>query len=786
MSAQCLLISLILALCSLGAAQTKTFCPVENNCTTTGNNIHNGTETFNGAATFSGAVTLPTLSSLTVSGQITSTVSTGTPPFIIASTTAIPNLNAALLNGATFSAPGAIGGGTPGSAAFTTGSFTGQITSTLSTGTAPFLISSTTVVPNLNVSQLLGSTWAVPGTIGSTTPNSGAFTTLSASSGLNSTAIGNTTPSTGVFTNATATGLTTTKKVRDCQVSDGLVADGVTNDRTALNNCIANAFTNGQRVRLPSGQILVSGGAINDTNKPNMVIEGTGGNQDYSTNTTGQDYGVNVTQILCQTGTICWDATGSGGQHLKQFALRLVNSGTPSTVGFLFGRDNATSGSGWTTGNGTYCFSQYDILEDVYVFADTHPAATAVGTVGIYNVGAEQFSILGGKYIADVPLFMAQANDLSLSSPFQTLATGCAASMTEVHIGHGATFQAWTGSAFNLRQLIDFETEADTEILNGVTGTNHSQAINLASGPFTKIFLRGQTEGWDNPLALAGTISHLYAGVTSVSPTAGLVVLNVGTAVSASTFDIAQKNGSAQPLIAASTGASTIKGSTIIEHSAMSGSGGAGAANVTVTESSIYAPGLLDAVVNTFAAGSNYFLSDDSGSGFFGAPFSADSNAVYLTADWTCGTSGTVASCVAAQIIGSGGGVPLTFTLPLVARSWTWECEGVVGQATAATANSWNFLTATNGATNVTANYTMNTAATAMTGGATTDTASTTSTVVIGPAWTLGGTATKMPFRVWGRIEGASASGTVLSLQLVAPTVGDLVTIYRGTGCRIW
>ena len=77
--------------------------------------------------------------------------------------------------------PGIIGGTTPAAAHFTTGSFTGQITSTLSTGTSPFSITSTTVVPNLNVSQLLGGTWAIPGSIGSTTPNSVAATSLSAS-----------------------------------------------------------------------------------------------------------------------------------------------------------------------------------------------------------------------------------------------------------------------------------------------------------------------------------------------------------------------------------------------------------------------------------------------------------------------------------------------------------------------------------------------------------------------------------------------------------------------------
>jgi hypothetical protein len=73
-----------------------------------------------------GAITLtrPT----TFTGQITSTVTTGTAPFVIASTTNVPNLNASSLNGATFAAPGAIGSGTPGTGAFTTLSATGALT----------------------------------------------------------------------------------------------------------------------------------------------------------------------------------------------------------------------------------------------------------------------------------------------------------------------------------------------------------------------------------------------------------------------------------------------------------------------------------------------------------------------------------------------------------------------------------------------------------------------------------------------------------------------------------
>lgn len=45
---------------------------------------------------------------------------TGSPPFTVASTTNVPNLNASSLNGSTFPSPGAIGSTSPGSGVFTT------------------------------------------------------------------------------------------------------------------------------------------------------------------------------------------------------------------------------------------------------------------------------------------------------------------------------------------------------------------------------------------------------------------------------------------------------------------------------------------------------------------------------------------------------------------------------------------------------------------------------------------------------------------------------------------
>lgn len=59
---------------------------------------------------------------------LVSTVSTGTAPLTVTSTTNVANLNASSLSGATFAAPGAIGGGTASTGAFTTLTTTSTLT----------------------------------------------------------------------------------------------------------------------------------------------------------------------------------------------------------------------------------------------------------------------------------------------------------------------------------------------------------------------------------------------------------------------------------------------------------------------------------------------------------------------------------------------------------------------------------------------------------------------------------------------------------------------------------
>lgn len=71
----------------------------------------------------------------------------------------------------------------------------GQLISNLATGTAPFVIASTTKVVNLNVDQVDGCDWAIPCAIGSTTPNTGKFTTLEATTSFK---LNGSTPATAV------------------------------------------------------------------------------------------------------------------------------------------------------------------------------------------------------------------------------------------------------------------------------------------------------------------------------------------------------------------------------------------------------------------------------------------------------------------------------------------------------------------------------------------------------------------------------------------------------------
>lgn len=129
------------------------------------------TLTITGTLTATSLVGPITATTITLSGQLTSTLADGTAPFVITSTTKVTNLNADAVDGTSVASltngrllrynsagtqienatvtesSGALG-------AITTISMSGQLTNTLSIGTAPFVITSTTKVTNLNADLL--------------------------------------------------------------------------------------------------------------------------------------------------------------------------------------------------------------------------------------------------------------------------------------------------------------------------------------------------------------------------------------------------------------------------------------------------------------------------------------------------------------------------------------------------------------------------------------------------------------------------------------------------------
>lgn len=77
-----------------------------------------------------------------------------------------------------------VGASSASTGAFTTLSATGQLTSTVADGTAPMVVTSTTKVANLNVDKLDGADWAAPAALGSTTPAAATVTTITAKKGV--------------------------------------------------------------------------------------------------------------------------------------------------------------------------------------------------------------------------------------------------------------------------------------------------------------------------------------------------------------------------------------------------------------------------------------------------------------------------------------------------------------------------------------------------------------------------------------------------------------------------
>jgi len=174
-----------------------------------------------------------------------------------------------------------------------------QVISTMSTNTA--------------IAAITGGT--IDGAvIGGTTPAAGTFTTLSASSGINSTSIGSTTPAAGAFTTVTATGKT----------GIALTNNSVGITEVQIGNTVGSADTDGSGVGFYFSGIRLGGiRLVSSGVAPKTIITAWSGAAEVTV--------ASITSTgLAVTGTL--SATGVATFAAGTFALpSITTSGDPNT-----------------------------------------------------------------------------------------------------------------------------------------------------------------------------------------------------------------------------------------------------------------------------------------------------------------------------------------------------------------------------------------------------------------------------------------------------------------------
>jgi hypothetical protein len=218
---------------------------------------------------------------------------------------------------------------------------------------------------------------------------------------------------------------------------------------------------------------------------------------------------------------------------------------------------------------------------------------SAGGYIGIYNVGAENGIYRNLGIHAGRPIVLASTNVASISSPFQTLQTGCPNSMTGVHMDSVIT-DSFTAVSPNI--------EASGTFSNWLT--NHQfiggNAGILFEGP-------ASASNWDVTGEQENTIATSYFIRSTVGvddsrfhvealPATAMINPEANNLTYANNaFDFNSDN-SVVPLITNTATGTTIKGG----HAVVSGT--TSASNTTFIGTDIFAPNVTDANITPNAA----------------------------------------------------------------------------------------------------------------------------------------------------------------------------------------
>jgi hypothetical protein len=317
-----------------------------------------------GSATTAGTVTTAAQPNITSVGTLTSLAVTG-------------NITAGNVNASTFGAlNGTIGATTANTGAFTTVSATGQITSTLAAGTAPFVVTSTTQVANLNVATA-GVAGYVTAAAQSNITSVGTLTGLTVTNPITGSVTGSASSATtaGTVTTAAQPNITSTGTLTGLGVNGTITGVNITaNTGVFTGNGSGLSVLNASNISsgtLPAARLsgsysiavtsATTAGTVTTAAQPNITSVGTLTSLDVSGVSTLPK--ININRSSTATTGISWYSSGysawtdymspAAATGCGPFGNITAPSGTLVTQWALRRFIENSAGYGWTFESGT-------------------------------------------------------------------------------------------------------------------------------------------------------------------------------------------------------------------------------------------------------------------------------------------------------------------------------------------------------------------------------------------------------------------------------------------------
>ena len=430
----------------------------------------------------------------------------------------------------------------------------------------------TSTITAANASTLLGSTWASPGAIGSTTPNTGAFTTLAASGQLNANG--------GVQT----TGITSTSgfiNLNNVSLSTQLVNNGTSFKLYDITNSMAvwtytptptSTFNLSASLAVSMGALTVNptsgtpltvkynGTTVATVSSTGLAVTGTGGFTNLLTASSGVNAnGVNIgtvsanridstsyTAINAASGQqvyLNWNlgggvtfgnGAGSSVATMSTAGALTLNAGISATTGTfsgaISGNSLTTAGAGYTIGHGgTNWYMQVANTTSLGFIAmgvdnsNNYCYITTTATSG-YNFNGQAISAVGsfaattGAFSGNVTVgSLAGFTTPSLSSSYGTPWTNLVATKADgvTELGKYLDFHesASDGVDYSARLTSSSGNILFTGGISATTGT-FSSTVQLAGNGIKVNWYSAGYENWYAGMGASATAFIIGSGTT--------------------------------------------------------------------------------------------------------------------------------------------------------------------------------------------------------------------------------------------------------------------------------